>query len=34
MKAVILEKHGGLEQLKYVTDFPDPKVAEEHVVIG
>ena len=33
MKAVILEKHGGLEQLRYVTDFPDPKVAEEHVVI-
>jgi len=33
MKAIILEKHGGLEQLKYVTDFPDPKAVEGHVVI-
>ena len=33
MKAVVLQKHGGLEQLKYVTDFPDPKVTERHVVI-
>ena len=33
MKAVILEKHGGLDELKYVTDFPDPKVVEGHVVI-
>jgi len=33
MKAVVLEKHGGLEQLKYVTDFPDPRVIEGHVVI-
>jgi len=33
MKAVVLEKHGGLDQLKYVTDFPDPRVVEGHVVI-
>src|SRR5262249_18101378 len=33
MKAVVLEQHGGLEQLKYTADFPDPKVSEGHVVI-
>ncbi len=33
MKAVVLEKHGGLEELKFVKDFPDPKVADGHVVI-
>src|SRR5262245_10085152 len=33
MKAVILQQHGGLDQLKYVTDFPDPSAAEGHVVI-
>jgi len=33
MKAVVLQKHGGLEQLKFVTDFPDPKVTEGYVVI-
>ena len=33
MKAVVLEQHGGLEQLKYTADFPDPKVIEGHVVI-
>jgi len=33
MKAVILEKHGGLDALKLVTDFPDPKVVDGHVVI-
>src|SRR5262249_31046117 len=33
MKAVVLEQHGGLEQLKYKADFPDPKVIEGHVVI-
>ena len=33
MKAVILDKHGGLEQLKYVMDFPDPRLIEGHVVI-
>ena len=33
MKAVILEKHGGLDQLKYVTDFPDPRPVKGHFVI-
>ena len=33
MKAVVLNKHGGLDELKYVTDFPDPKVIDGHVVI-
>jgi alcohol dehydrogenase len=33
MKAVILEKHGGLDELKLVAHFPDPKMVEGHVVI-
>ena len=33
MKAVVLNQHGGLEQLKYVPDFPDPRPVEGHVVI-
>ena len=33
MKAVVLEKHGGLDELKLVKDFPDPKAIEGHVVI-
>ena len=33
MKAVVLHKHGALDELKYVTDFPDPKAVEGHVVI-
>src|SRR5438270_270686 len=33
MKAAILERHGGLDQLRYVTDFPDPVVTDGHVVI-
>ncbi len=33
MKAVVLNQHGGLDQLKYVTDFPDPVVKDDHVVI-
>jgi len=33
MKAVILREHGGLDKLQYVADFPDPEVAEGHVVI-
>lgn len=33
MKAVVLKEHGGLENLQYVTDFPDPAAAEGHVVI-
>jgi NADPH:quinone reductase-like Zn-dependent oxidoreductase len=33
MKAVLLQQHGGLEQLKLVSDFPDPVVEDGHVVI-
>jgi NADPH:quinone reductase-like Zn-dependent oxidoreductase len=33
MKAVVLQQHGGLEQLKFVADFPDPVVQDGHVVI-
>jgi alcohol dehydrogenase len=33
MKAVILEKHGGLDELRLVPDFPDPKAVDGHVVI-
>ncbi|MDH3287271.1 MAG: zinc-binding dehydrogenase [Betaproteobacteria bacterium] len=33
MKAVVLQQHGGLEQLKCVPDFPDPIVQNGHVVI-
>jgi alcohol dehydrogenase len=33
MKAVILEKHGGLDELKLAARFPDPKLIEGHVVI-
>ena len=33
MKAVVLHQHGGLDQLQYVTDFPDPTVVDDHVVI-
>ena len=33
MKAVILDKHGTLDQLRYVTNFPDPVVCEGHVVM-
>lgn len=33
MKAVVLQQHGGLEQLKFVPDFPDPVVQDGHVVI-
>ena len=33
MRAMVLQQHGGLEQLKYVGDFPDPQAAEGHVVI-
>jgi alcohol dehydrogenase len=34
MRAVALQKHGGLEQLKYDPDFPDPVAEEGHVVIA
>ncbi|HEY9445864.1 MAG TPA: zinc-binding dehydrogenase [Burkholderiales bacterium] len=33
MRAVVLREHGALEQLQYVSDFPDPVVTEGHVVI-
>ena len=33
MRAVILEKHGGLDELKLAARFPDPKAIEGHVVI-
>src|SRR5262247_555868 len=33
MKAVVLEQQGSLEQLKYMSDFSDPVVIEDHVVI-
>lgn len=33
MKAVVLKQHGTIDDLEYVTDFPDPVVKEGHVVI-
>jgi NADPH:quinone reductase-like Zn-dependent oxidoreductase len=33
MRAVILERQGSLDGLKYVPDFPDPVVTDDHVVI-
>lgn len=33
MRAVVLREHGGLDQLQYVTDFPDPIATAGHVVI-
>ena len=33
MRAMVLEKHGGLDELKLVKDFPDPVVTNDHVVI-
>lgn len=33
MKAVVLKQHGTIDSLEYVTDFPDPKVIDGHVVI-
>ena len=33
MKAVVLKQHGTIDSLEYVTDFPDPKVVDGHVVI-
>jgi len=33
MKAVVLEKHGSLDELKIVNDFPDPRAVDGHVVI-
>ncbi len=33
MKAVLLKQHGAIDSLEYVTDFPDPAVVADHVVI-
>jgi NADPH:quinone reductase-like Zn-dependent oxidoreductase len=33
MKALVLRKHGGLEELELVPDYPVPAAVEEHVVI-
>src|SRR5712692_6100590 len=33
MRAVVLEQQGSLDHLKYVSDFPDPAVKDDHVVI-
>ena len=33
MKALVLRKHGSLDDLEVVTDYPRPKVVEGHVVI-
>ena len=33
MRAVVLHQHGGLDQLRYVKDFPDPQLGDGHVLI-
>src|SRR5262245_36074106 len=33
MKALLLRKHGGLEELEVVSDYPVPRAIEAHVVI-
>lgn len=33
MKAVVLSQHGDLQNLEYVSDFPDPTIQEGHVII-
>jgi alcohol dehydrogenase len=33
MKAVAIYSHGELDQLKYVTDFPDPKIGPDDVLV-
>ena len=33
MKAVVLSQHGDLQNLEYVSDFPDPAIQEGHVII-
>lgn len=33
MRAVVLREHGGLDKLEYVSDFPDPRASDGHVVI-
>jgi alcohol dehydrogenase len=33
MRAVVLREHGGLEKLKFETDFPDPEIGEGDVLL-
>src|SRR6202049_658494 len=33
MKALVLRKHGGLDELEVVNDYPVPQATEGHVVI-
>ena len=33
MKALVLQRHGGLQDLEVVTDYAMPTVKESHVVI-
>src|SRR5438552_18723675 len=33
MRALVLRRHGGLEHLEPVDDYPAPRVSESHVVI-
>src|SRR5262245_27423253 len=33
MRAVVLQRHGGIDELKYESDFRDPQLTEAHVVI-
>ena len=33
MKALVLRKHGSLDDLEVVSDYPKPKAVEGHVVI-
>jgi len=33
MRALVLRRHGGLEELQVVDDYPDPRATEGHVVI-
>src|SRR5512136_2874617 len=33
MKALVLQRHGGLQDLKLVTDYPIPSATDGHVVI-
>ena len=33
MKALVLRKHGGLDELRVVADYPMPRATEGHVVI-
>src|SRR5215831_19659573 len=33
MKALVLRKHGGLDDLEVVSDYPNPKAVDGHMVI-